>query len=104
MRLFRRSKYKAIPVVINGIRFASKREGARYQSLLLDLKAGKISDLTLQPVFKFPCSIKYKADFAYMENGKQVYEDVKGFAPPAFKLKLKMFKHHYPDVELRITK
>lgn len=98
------SKYGAIPVVINGIRFASKREGARYWDLLLMEKAGKISNLVLQPVFKFDCGIKYKADFAYVENGKQVYEDVKGFQPPAFKLKMKMFKHHFPDVELKITK
>jgi len=102
--MFHRSKYRAVPVVINGIRFASKREGARYSELVLQEKAGRISALALQPVFKFPCGIKYKADFAYMEDGKQIYEDVKGFQPPAFRLKMKMFKHHYPDVELRITK
>jgi hypothetical protein len=100
----RRSKYGAVAVYINGIRFASKREAARYCELLLMLKAGKISDLTLQPVFKFPCGIKYKADFAYTENGKQVNEDVKGFEPATFRLKMKMFKHHFPNVELRILK
>lgn len=100
----RGSKYGAIPVVVNGIRFASKREGARYFELCLMEKAGKISDLVLQPVFKFDCGIKYKADFAYTENGNRVYEDVKGFMPPAFKLKMKMFKHHFPSVDLRIIK
>lgn len=100
----RGSKYGAIPVVVNGIRFASKREGRRYWDLYLMEKAGKISDLVLQPGFTFACGIKYKADFAYTENGKRIYEDVKGFQPRAFKLKMKMFKHEFPDVELRIFK
>lgn len=99
----RLSKYRAVPTVINGIRFASKKEAARYYALMLEEKAGKISDLVLQPEFKFPCGIKYIADFAYTENGKRIYEDIKGFQPPAFKLKIKMFKHHFPNVELRIT-
>jgi hypothetical protein len=97
-------KYKAIPTVINGIRFASKREGAQYQSLLLQLKAGLISDLTLQPVFKFPCGTKYIADFKYTEKGKTIYQDTKGFRTPIFNLKMRCFKFHFPTEELRITK
>lgn len=100
----RYSKYNAISTEVNGIKFASKREAARYQMLLLELKAGKITDLTLQPVFKFPCGIKYVADFKYTEKGKIVYEDVKGFKPPIFNLKMKCFKYHSPKEELRITK
>ena len=99
-----KSKYRAIPTIVNGIRFDSKREAARYQELLLELKAGKITDLTLQPVFRFPCGIKYLADFKYTEKGKPIYEDIKGFKPPAFNLKMKCFKYHYPTEELRITK
>ena len=100
----RRFKYNAIPTTINGIRFSSKREAARYQMLLLELVAGKITDLILQPVFKFPCGVKYIADFKYTEKGKTIHEDVKGFKPPVFNLKMKCFKFHYPKEELRITK
>ena len=102
MRRF--SKYNAIPTYVNGRRFASKREAARYNQLLLRLKAGEITDLTLQPAFKFPCGIKYIADFKYTEKGKVVYEDVKGMEPPAFRLKMKCFKYHYPEEDLRIVK
>ena len=98
------SKYNAIPTVVNGIRFASKREGARYRELLLELAAGKIADMTLQPVVKFPCGIRYVADFSYIEDGKLIREDVKGFKTPVFNLKMKCFKHHYPGEVLRITK
>ena len=100
----RKSKYNAIPTVINGIRFASRREGARYRELLMELAAGKISDLTLQPAVKFPCGIRYVADFSYIKDGKLVREDVKGFKTPVFNLKMKCFKHHYPGEEILITK
>jgi hypothetical protein len=96
------SKYGAIPVVVNGIRFASKAEGKRYWDLLLRQKAGEISDLELQPTFKFPCGTNYRADFRYTEKGKVVVEDVKGFQTPVFRLKLKMLKAHYPEVDLKI--
>ena len=104
MTWHRKSKYNAIPTYVNGIRFASKREAARYGQLLLRLQAGEITDLTLQPAFKFPCGIKYIADFKYTEKGKVVYEDVKGMEPPAFRLKMRCFKYHYPAEDLRIVK
>jgi len=100
----RYSKYNAVRTKVNGITFASKREAYRYNQLLLELQSGKITDLTLQPVFKFPCGIKYIADFKYTEKGKTVYEDIKGFKPPVFNLKMKCFKFHYPNEELKITK
>jgi hypothetical protein len=101
---YRRSKYNAVKTVVNGIKFASKLEAARYMTLIMELKDGKITDLTLQPVFKFPCGIKYVADFKYTEKGRAIYEDVKGFKPPVFNLKMKCFKFHYPNEELKITK
>ena len=72
-------KFNAVPTVVNGIRFMSKREAARYGELSLMEKAGRIQGLVLQPTFKFPCGIKYKADFQYTENNQLVTEDVKGF-------------------------
>jgi hypothetical protein len=38
------NKYRAQPVVIDGIRFASKKEGARYLELKLLERAGKIKN------------------------------------------------------------
>src|SRR5678816_3947179 len=47
--LRRKSKYHAEPTVVDGIRFDSKREAARYQVLKLRMKAGDIRRLKLQP-------------------------------------------------------
>ena len=71
------------------IKFDSQREAARFDELMLMLKAGKIRDLrlqadfTLQEAYTLPNgnrvrAIRYRADFAYYENGNLVIEDVKG--------------------------
>ena len=44
-------KFGAIATTVDGIRFDSKAEAARYQDLLLLEKAGQIRNLTRQPVF-----------------------------------------------------
>jgi hypothetical protein len=99
-----RSKYRAIPTIVNGIRFASRRESERYWQLFLMQRAGEIAKLEVQPTFKFPMGFAYKADFMYEVNGKKVVEDVKGFATPVFKLKEKCFRYFYSELELKITK
>ena len=94
-------KYKAHPVTIDGIRFASQREGARYLNLKGLQEQGVISGLELQPVFvlapgvlvpgekrKRP-ALRYVADFAYTDtDGRRVVLDVKGVQTPVFRLKL----------------
>lgn len=100
-------KYGAHPKTVDGIRFASTKEAKRYGELLLLERAGKITDLTLQS--KYPLRIglvtitHYVGDFRYIEGGKVVLEDVKGFATKEFILKAKLFQALYPDIELRIT-
>jgi hypothetical protein len=47
----KRSKYGAIPTVIDGIRFASKAEAKRYRELKLLEKAGEVRNIVLQPRF-----------------------------------------------------
>lgn len=94
-------KYKAKPVTIDGIRFASGREGSRYRTLKLLERAGEISGLELQPVFVLAPGVlvpgenrkrpdmRYVADFAYTDQaGLRVLEDVKGVQTPVFRLKL----------------
>ena len=88
------SKYNAIPTVVNGIRFASKMEAARYRELCLLIQAGEITDLKTHPRFiVWQCGkekIVYEGDFSYRENGRAVVEDTKGVETPAFRLKAKM--------------
>lgn len=103
------SKYKNKKVQVDGKIFDSMKEAMRYQELKMLQDHGKISDLKcqvkfeLQPHFrneitgKMERAITYIADFVYIENGKQVIEDVKGFKTPEYKLKRKMmaYQGHY---------
>ena len=113
-----RHKYGAKPIVIDNIRFASQREGRRYQELRLLEQAGEIWDLELQP--KFPLSVpsttgtvmgaakvlagtfsgrigEYRGDFAYHDRSGRVVEDVK--SPPTrtalYRWKIKHLRAQY---------
>lgn len=46
-----RSKYRAKPTTVDGIRFASQKEARRYSELKLLERAGKIGGLLLQPSY-----------------------------------------------------
>jgi len=93
------NKYKAVKTVVDGIKFDSKKEARRYGQLKLLVKAGKISELKLQPRFDLivdgtKCGF-YKADFEYIEEGRRIIEDVKGMLTPIYKLKKKLVKAIY---------
>ena len=104
----KKHKYNAKLVKINGFKFDSKKEANRYLELKFLEKAGKIKDLKLQPCFLLQegfyyqgraiRQITYKADFEYVQDGKRVVEDVKGFKTDVYKLKKKLFLKKYPDV------
>ena len=107
------SKYGAKPVMIDGIRFASGAEAARYRALRLLEHAGQISALELQPVFvlapgvlvpgekrKRP-ALRYVADFRYLNKwGREVIEDCKGVQTPAFRIKRHLLALQGITVEL----
>jgi len=90
------SKYGAKPVTLDGHRFASQAEAARYGELKLLERAGKIADLTVHP--RFPITVNghkicvYEADFWYvnLEQARNCVEDVKGFLTIAYRLKKKL--------------
>lgn len=92
------SKYRAIPTVIDGIRFASKKEARRYEELKLLKRAGAIDMVGMQP--KFPLEVNgqlictYIADFQYLDvkSQKVVTEDCKGMKTPVYRLKKKLMK------------
>jgi hypothetical protein len=81
-------KYLNKPVVVDGERFDSRRELARYRHLALLQRAGRIADLQRQVAFelvpkqrrsdgKAERSVCYIADFVYIEDGERVVEDLK---------------------------
>lgn len=90
MNYGKRPKYKNTKVVVDGIKFDSKKEAARYTELKMFEEIGAISNLELQKEFTLipnqkiggkvaERAIKYKADFCYTANdtGEYVVEDVK---------------------------
>ena len=108
-------KYHSKKTVIDGITFDSKKEANRYCELKMLERCGVISNLELQKEYELipaqyefysrygkngnrlkdgkRClerSCTYKADFVYIENGKTVVEDVKGFKTEEYKIKKKL--------------
>lgn len=121
-----RRKFGNEPIEVNDegklLKFHSKAEAARYAELKLLLKAGKISDLELQPRFKLisPCkkyAVKiwgkkgarqcvYTADFSYLDlenDGALVVEDVKGYVDDTAKLRIAIFEAFY-GVRVRLIR
>ena len=101
------SKYRSKKTAYNSIVFDSKREAKRYSELFLLERAGAITNLELQKSFelipaqyeklengkKGKClerAVTYKADFYYIENGKPVVEDTKGFKTKDYIIKRKL--------------
>ena len=101
-------KYGAKAVEVDGIRFASKAEAARYGELSLLQKAGEIIGLKVHPRYDLLSYngakvCVYEADFEYQVPGKGlVTEDVKGVRTPLYKLKAKWFavQHGRPVIEI----
>lgn len=101
------NKYKNKKTLINGIEFASKKEGNRYLELQLLERAGSIKELELQKRFEIQPAftlnnkkirpIYYIADFFYYDKEKQRYivEDVKGFRVKEYRIKKKIFEYKY---------
>jgi hypothetical protein len=98
----------------NGHLHASKREAKRCDQLHLLQRGREIEGLTIEPKFEFMVNGKplkmgngrvasYRPDFTYMERGKLIAEDVKGFVVRDFPLRAALFRHLYPDWELRLT-
>lgn len=101
----RRSKYGNSATVLDGIRFASKREAKRYRELQLMQMAGEIRELERQVSFPLTCDgkplkirsagypngrqVRYVADFTYfsVRDNKRIVEDSKGFRDRVYLLK-----------------
>ena len=92
----RKSKYRAIPTVLDGIRFASKSEAKRYGQLKLLQLAGEIRWFTCQVPFHLGAGVRYVCDFLIVyADGRVEVEDVKGMETAMFKVKKKLFEADY---------
>ena len=104
----RLTKYRARAVIVDGVRFASKREAQRWQELCQLQAAGLIADLRRQVRFVFPIktdtgrNVAYIADFTYLEDGRFVVEDSKGFETDVSRLKRALMRYFH-HIEVRLT-
>jgi len=84
-----RNKYGAKKTQVGEVTFDSKKEAQRYMELQLLERAGEITDLRRQvkidligqyrPMYtRTGRKMRLTADFFYVENGEDVYEDCKG--------------------------
>ena len=116
----KKSKYGSRKVTKDGIVFDSVRECNRWTELKLLERAGQIQNLERQvkyvliPAQREFCNeiytkgrkkgcfkpgkllekeCSYIADFVYIQNGKLVVEDTKGFRTEAYKIKRKLMLH-----------
>jgi hypothetical protein len=97
------SKYRSVAVVVDGIRFASKREADRYEKLKMLQQAGEVSGFAIQPSFVVGKGVIYRADFFVVySDGSVVVEDTKGFETQVFKIKAKLFKAAFPKLTLEL--
>ena len=105
-----RSKYHAKRATLDGYKFDSQQEAARYAVLRQQEQAGLISDLKVHPLY--PLTVQgvtigsYEADFSYRANtaprGVLIVEDVKAIQNPLFRWKRKHFEAEYKGCEFRL--
>jgi len=114
VRTWGKNKYRAKPEIVDGVRFASKREAKRYRELKLLELGGFVTELELQPKFKLgpddaPILYRsdrcpngrravYLADFRYRQDGQTIIEDVKGIDTPLSRLKRAIVEAQYKAV------
>lgn len=95
------TKYHAVKTTLDGYVFDSKAEAARYQQLLLLVKAGEIEGLQVHPIYPLVVNNqrigKYIGDFMYFvpEKDSFVLEDVKGVRTAVYRLKKRLVKALY---------
>lgn len=105
----KRSKYRNEVVVVDGVKYHSKKEQLRHEALKLLERAKQIRDLKLQVAYELAPPVKlegeartkpalrYIADFEYFDirTGKTITEDVKSPATrdtPLYRAKKHLMK------------
>ncbi len=92
------TKYRSKPTIYNGVRYASKAEADRAETLDILIRCEEIAIWIPQPKFRLgvPENI-YVADFFVVHtDGSYWVEDVKGYETPKFKRDKKLWKAYGP--------
>ena len=103
-------KYHSKKIYIGNLKFDSKKEANRYLELKSMLDKGEISELELQVPFiliepftlnkKKYRKMEYIADFVYIQDGKRIVEDTKGYKTDVYKIKKKLMAYLY-QIEIK---
>lgn len=115
-------KYHNVPTEVDGHKFDSKAEAARYAELALFERAGSIANLQVHPRFvivdadEHGRAMHYEADFMYRDwsdySGLMVVEDVKGgskggarggTSTPLWRLKWRLVKQRFPEYVFKVV-
>ena len=112
----RRNKFGAKKAEVDGIRFDSKAEAARYGELKMLEAAGQIANLQAHPTFiivdkdEHGGFMRYEADFMYMDwqgdIGEITVEDLKGgraTQTPLWRLKWRLVQARYPNYTFKVV-
>lgn len=95
----RTNKFGNVATVVDGIRFASKKEARYYEQLKLLQAAGIVEYFLRQVAVHLPGGTRYVIDFLVFfidPARKPEYVDVKGRETPMFRVKRREIEHHYP--------
>lgn len=96
-----RHKYNAKPTINDGIRFDSKKEARRYETLKLLRRGGQVLFFLRQVPFHLPGGVKYLVDFVvFWTDGEVTFEDVKGMKTAMYKAKKRMVESVYSPVKI----
>jgi len=93
----KQQKYRSQCVLIDGIRFDSKREANYYSQLKLAQSNGELLYFLRQVPIHLDGGVKYRVDFLeFWKNGDIRYVDVKGFKTREYLIKKKLIETKYP--------
>ncbi len=94
----KKSKYKNVKTVVDGLKFDSTAEAEYYVMLkILRDKTQEVTHFFRQVPFDCGAGIKYRLDFlVFYGSGKVEYVDVKGVRTDVFEIKRKLVESLYP--------
>jgi len=99
-----KNKYNAKKTYVDNIKFDSKSEAEYYIFLKEMERVGMCAIMEIQPkVYLTKTRILYKPDFLIIENGEEIYIDVKGMMTPVFNIKKRLWRN-YGKGKLRLVK
>ena len=90
-------KFNAVQTILDGIKFPSKKEAARYSQLKRLQQAGEVVFFLRQVPFHLPGNVTYRLDYmVFWADETITFEDSKGMRTAIYILKLKMVEALYP--------